>query len=235
MAGVTSLDGKVVVVTGASRGIGLAVADRLESAGSWVARLSRTTEFAVGKKGGGFPCDVTDEHQVRAMLGEVEKRAGLPDILVSNAGAFLLKGLEDTTADEFREQILANLLGPFVFMHELLSGLVQRDGHVVTIGSIVDYQVFPGNAAYASSKHGLRALHEVLAVEYRGKLRTTLISPGPTDTSLWDAVDPDSRSDLPDRQSMLHPADVADAVVFALTRPRHANIDVMRLSHSGLA
>ncbi|MEX1050107.1 MAG: SDR family oxidoreductase, partial [Gemmatimonadales bacterium] len=88
-----------------------------------------------------------------------------------------------------------------------------------TIGSIVDYQGFPGNAAYAASKWGVRGLHEVARAEVAGSgVRFTLISPGPTDTPLWDPIDPDRRPDLPNRDAMLRPEEVAEAVRFVVTR-----------------
>jgi NADP-dependent 3-hydroxy acid dehydrogenase YdfG len=93
--------------------------------------------------------------------------------------------------------------------------------------------VFPENGAYAASKHGARALHEVLRLELRGSgVRATLVSPGPVDTSLWDAIDPDRRPGFTPRSAMLDATAVADAVVYAVTRPGAVNIDELRLSRS---
>jgi len=106
-------------------------------------------------------------------------------------------------------------------------------GDVVSIGSIADHQAFPGNAAYGASKHGLRALHEVMRAELRGTgVRVTLISPGPVDTPLWDDIDPDSREGFTPRSRMLAPNAVAAAVLFAVSQPRDVDIDVVRLSRS---
>ncbi len=100
----------------------------------------------------------------------------------------------------------------------------------ITIGSISDHHAYPENAAYAASKYGLRGFHETLAAEYRGTgVRFTLISPGPTDTAIWDPLDPDHRPGLPRRSEMLHPEDVADAIVFAATRPSRATVEWIRL------
>jgi NADP-dependent 3-hydroxy acid dehydrogenase YdfG len=104
----------------------------------------------------------------------------------------------------------------------------------VTIGSVVDHQPYAGNAAYAASKYGVRGLHEVLAEEVRGKgVRTTLISPGATDTRLWDDLDPDAREDLPARADMLLPIDVAEAVLYAVTQPPRVNVEWIRLLPAG--
>jgi len=101
---------------------------------------------------------------------------------------------------------------------------------MVTIGSVADHAAFSGNTAYAASKFGLRGLHETLLAEYRGSgMRFTLVSPGPTDTAAWDAVDPDSRPGFTPRARMLRPGDVAEAVLFAATRPSHVQVDWLRL------
>ncbi|NUQ22038.1 MAG: SDR family NAD(P)-dependent oxidoreductase, partial [Gemmatimonadaceae bacterium] len=106
-------------------------------------------------------------------------------------------------------------------------------GHVVTIGSIADRATFPENAAYAASKFGARALHQVMREELRGSgVRATLVSPGPVDTPLWDAVGPDDREGFTPRARMLSADAVADAVLFALTRDASVNIDELRLSRS---
>ena len=82
----------------------------------------------------------------------------------------------------------------------------------------------------ASSKYGLRGLHETLLEEYRGTgVRLTLVSPGPTDTAVWDPVDPDHREGFIRRAEMLRPADVAEAILFVATRPSHLHIDWLRL------
>lgn len=236
----SALDGKVAVVTGASRGIGRAVAEALEGAGALVVRLARSVADEQPLDGlrrtGGVDrrvelrCDITLERDVARAAETVLATVGPPDILVNNAGTFLLKPLTETTGEDFVRQLDVNLLGAFLVLRAFVPTMVGRDGHVVTIGSVADHVGFPGNAAYAASKFGVRGLHETLKAEYAGQgLRTTLVSPGPTDTSLWDPVDPDRRQDLPSRTSMLQPTDVADAVLFAVTRPLRANIELIRV------
>jgi NADP-dependent 3-hydroxy acid dehydrogenase YdfG len=107
------------------------------------------------------------------------------------------------------------------------------DGGFISIGSVADHTGFPENAAYAASKFGLRGLHETLAAEYRGTgVRLTLISPGATDTTIWDPFTPERRPGFPSRAAMLRPEDVADAVLFAATRPAHVHVDWIRLQPS---
>ncbi|MBI1810088.1 MAG: SDR family NAD(P)-dependent oxidoreductase, partial [Gemmatimonadetes bacterium] len=106
-------------------------------------------------------------------------------------------------------------------------------GHIVTVGSIADRHPFPGNGAYAASKFGARAMHEVLRAESRGTgVRATLVSPAATDTAIWDAVRGDRRAGLPTRDQMLRPEDVARAVLFAVAQPPHVTVDELRISRS---
>jgi NAD(P)-dependent dehydrogenase (short-subunit alcohol dehydrogenase family) len=225
------LRGKVAVVTGASRGIGAATADALAQEGARVARLARSLKEHRDVEAIDLCCDVTDAAQVKVSADLVHAEWGAPDILVNNAGAFHLSPFEETTTADFDAQVAANLRGPWLvakaFVPMMRAGV---GGVVVTIGSVADHTGFPGNAAYAAAKYGVRGLHETLLAEYRASgLRFTLVSPGPTDTAAWDAVDPDSRPGFTPRARMLRPGDVAAAVVFAATRPPHVQLDWLRL------
>jgi NADP-dependent 3-hydroxy acid dehydrogenase YdfG len=235
------LAGRTAVVTGASRGIGRATAQLLAQAGARVALVSRdqrTLERLASELAGGAfaaPCDVADAHAVARVSASVIERFGeAPQLLVNNAGAFALTALTETTPDAFRETIAVNLVAPFLFVHAFIGGMRERgSGHVVTIGSIADRVVFPENGAYAASKHGVRALHEVMRVELRGTgVRATLVSPGPVDTALWDAIDPDHRPGMSPRSTMLAAESVAGVILYALTAPAELNVDEVRVSRA---
>jgi NADP-dependent 3-hydroxy acid dehydrogenase YdfG len=178
-----------------------------------------------------FSCDVTHEDRVKEVVARVIGDVGVPEIVVNNAGTFLLSPLAETTKAEFEEHLAVNVMGSFFVLRELLPHLIRLDrAHIVTIGSVADHVPFPGNAAYGASKYGLRGLHEVVTRELSTTdVRATLISPGPTNTSLWEKLDSEGET-LMDRADMLHAEDVAEAVLFAVTRPPRANVELIRIS-----
>ena len=227
----TRLARMVAVVTGASRGIGAATAELLASEGAQVIRVARS--LAAGSHGSfhDVPCDLTDPAQVNRLGVRIVTQHGAPDIVVSNAGSFLLRPLEKTDPAEFQQQLAVNLAAPFNVARAFLPAMRNAGkGSFINMGSIADHVGFPENAAYAASKFGLRGLHETLVAEYRGSgVRLTLVSPGPTDTDMWDGVDLEQRPELTPRFRMLRPNDVAEAVVFVATRPAHVLVDWLRL------
>lgn len=236
------LSGSTALVTGASRGIGAAVARRLASSGARVgivARDSAALERQARDLGGGaapFPADLSDGASVRALVHAFEREMqGPPDILVNNAGVFGLAPLAEMEAAMFLESVHVNLVTPFLLVNAFAREMQRRgSGHVVGIGSIADRVVMPGNGAYSPAKYGLRALHEVLRQELRGSgVRVTLISPGAVNTGIWDELlDGDRARSLPSRDMMLDAGAVAEAVMYAVQQPAAVNIDELRLSHA---
>jgi NAD(P)-dependent dehydrogenase (short-subunit alcohol dehydrogenase family) len=232
---VSLLQGRAALVTGASRGIGAAIAERLAAEGARVIRVARTLEQRSRGAVQDIPCDLTDWDQVSRLATGVLQERGPPDIVVSNAGAFLLRRLEATGPDDLDQQLATNLRAPFALARAFLPAMSRRgQGSFITVGSVADHVGYPENAAYAASKYGLRGLHETLLEEYRGTgVRLTLVSPGPTDTMAWDPFDPDRREGFIPRAGMLKPQDVAEAVLFVATRPEHVLIDWLRLGPTG--
>jgi NAD(P)-dependent dehydrogenase (short-subunit alcohol dehydrogenase family) len=228
---VRPLEGRTALVTGASRGIGAATAGALRAAGARVVRVART--LAPGERDGflDIPCDVADPSAVQRLGAEVGGRAGAVHVVVNAAGVFDLVPFAETSAARFADVLAVNLVGAFAVTRAFVPAMRERgDGHVVTIGSVADAAAFPGNTMYAAGKFGLRGLHETLVAEYRGTgVRFTLVSPGPTDTAAWDPVKPDERPGFVRRADMLRPADVAEAVIFAVTRPPRVQVESLRL------
>ena len=225
------LDGRIAVVTGASRGIGSAVADALEAAGAKVVRAARSLTASATSTRLDVPCDVTHAAEVETLAAATRETFGVPDVVVSNAGNFVLEAFENTTSEQFAAQLAVNLQGPFLVARAFLPGMRPRaSGRLITIGSVADHRAFPGNAAYGAAKSGLRGLHGVLREEYRNSgVLCTLISPGPTDTAGWNAYDPDHRPGFTPRHRMLRPEDVAEAVLWVASRPAQVDVDWLRL------
>lgn len=235
-----ALSGVSALVTGASRGIGLATARALSADGARVALIARKRaplDAAVAACGPGaqaIPCDLTRQDEVEQALAELHATLGVPDILVNNAGLFALGAVGVMPPAEVERLLALNLLAPYRLLHALVPAMRARgSGHVITIGSVADRVVFPENAGYAAAKYGARAMHEVLRQELRGTgVRVSLVSPGPVDTPLWDAIDPDNRPGFTPRAQMLSADAVADAVHWVATRPTQVNIDELRLGRA---
>ncbi len=231
------LAGQVALVTGASRGIGAATANLFADESAREIRVARTLTPESRGSVHDIACDLTDWKRVSRLAADVIRQYGPPHIVVSNAGAFLLRRLEATGVEELESQLGANLRAPFAVAQAFLPAMAQAGrGSFITIGSIADHVGFPENAAYSASKYGLRGLHESLLAEYQGTgVKLSLVSPGPTDTSLWDPFDPDQRQGFIPRAGMLRPDDVAEAILFVATRPPHVHIDWLRLGPTGKA
>lgn len=234
-----SLAGRTAVVTGGSRGIGRATAEKLAAAGARVALLARgkaALEAAardIGRDSVAMPCDVTQRDSLTRVAARiVDELGGAPDVLVNAAGAFRLARVDATTPAEFAAIVEANLIAPFIVTRTFLPEMRSRGrGHVVSVGSAADRTIYPENGAYSASKFGLRALHAVLREELRGSgVRSTLVSPGPTDTALWDDVEASLSAPIMGRDRMLRPGAVAEAILFAVTLPVDVNVDELRLS-----
>lgn len=229
------------VVTGATRGIGRAISERLIASNTRVFMLARSqyelTDVAAQLGSNAVPvvCDISDEQSVNVAVERIALETdGAPDIVVNNAGLFPLSTLHAMPVVTLQQTLEVNVVAPFRFVRAFLTTMLdRRSGHIVTIGSVADRQVFTENGAYAASKHAQRAMHEVLRQELSGTgVRASLVSPGPTDTSIWDEIDPDNRAGFPNRSSMLQPSAVASAVLWVIDAPGDVNVDELRISRA---
>lgn len=191
----------VVLVTGASRGIGAATARAFaglpRTALALVSRdrsaldASAVDCRAAGAAADVFVCDLTDETEVRRMALAVTERFGLPTVVVNNAGLFAPGGVADTDPAAFREQVDANLFTAFVVTHSLLPAMLERgSGHFLFMGSVASIRGYARGAAYCAAKHGLLGLARALREETRDRgLRVTTLLAGATWTDSWVGAD----------------------------------------------
>ena len=197
-----NVEGKVAVVTGGTKGIGFAIAERLLSEGAKVFICSRTRpelEQAVERlseigEAAGKLCDVRAEEQVKAVLDSCEKRFGGLDILVNNAGmGYFDKTIGEMSGDEFRQTLETNLFGVFYACHYAVSMMKRRGGgYIINISSLAGQNPHPRMAAYNASKFGLNGLSESLMQEVRqDNTKVSYICPGSVNTYFGD----DSPSD----------------------------------------
>lgn len=244
MAASGALAGRWAVITGASRGIGAECARLLHAEGAHLVLLGRDFDRLsamldslgdVGSTVAAIAGDFADRGQFGEAVQRIRNIVSVgPDVIVNNAATFFLAPAQHTSVEEFERTIAVNLTASFALIREFLPGMRERGkGHIVTMGSIADHRAFRGNAAYGASKYALRGLHEVLRAELRGTgVRTTLVSPGHTDTDIWQGADADLTRGAPSRENMLDAVAVAEAVRWALVQPADVNVDELRLSRS---
>jgi NADP-dependent 3-hydroxy acid dehydrogenase YdfG len=224
--------GKTAVVTGASSGIGAATAQALAQEGYqlWLGarRLDRLREVAEPLGATALSLDVTDAQSVAAFIQQLPS---VVHLLVNNAGGALgLDRIEDASDDSWRTMWETNVLGTLRMTRALLPALRESgDGHVVNIGSIAGFETYVGGAGYTGAKHAERALTRTLRLELLGQpVRVTDIAPGLVETefSLVRFAGDAERAEAVYRGLQpLAAGDVADCVVWAVTRPSHVNID----------
>ncbi len=221
------LAGRSALVTGASRGIGAALAAALGREGVRLVVTSRggeALERVAGDLGAAaVAADLTRPAEVDRLAEEARARlGGAPDVLVNDAGVFHLEPADELSPDLFDRHLAVNLSAPFRLVRAFLPEMLDRgEGRLVHVGSQAGRIALPGNAAYSASKYGLRGLHEVLEVELEGTgVHTLLVEPGPVDTAAWDDFEERLGEDLPARDAMLAPDDVAARIVEALAAGR---------------
>ncbi|MDW8355194.1 MAG: SDR family oxidoreductase [Bryobacterales bacterium] len=217
------LAGKIAVVTGGSRGIGRAIAERLLRDGAQVAICSRSAaavrqavrELAEATGGivDGHVADVSDLEQVRAFFRFVDQRFGGLDILVNNAGIGIFAPVADLTAEQWRRTIETNLTGVYYCCHEALPRFRNRGGgFIINISSLAAKNAFAGGAAYNASKFGLNGFTEALMLDHRYEnVRVCSVMPGSVATEF--------SARAPDSSWKIAPEDVADVVSFVLRMP----------------
>ncbi len=225
------LEGKVALITGASRGIGEGIACGFAAEGASLILVARSTEAlsqlkrTLNENAGGdtglqilsIPADVTDESQVQAAFKQAMDRFGRLDLLVNNAGVFDGGPLDQLSLETWEKVMAVNLRGPFLCTREALRIMKpQRSGRIINIGSISAQRVRPNSAAYSTSKHGLWGLTQVTALEGREYgISCGCLHPGNVE------VDTLAASRKVNGEPVMQASELAEAVVTMAALPPH--------------
>jgi 3-oxoacyl-[acyl-carrier protein] reductase len=232
------LEGKVAIVTGAGRGIGRVIALTLAQNGALVSLAARTEAEleavlaqieSFGGQAASFCTDISLEADVKALIRNTVERFGRLDILVNNAAIGAFGPLVETTTEQWDLTMAVNARGPFLTCREAIPYLRQQDqSFIVNISSVVGVKGYADQAAYSASKHALMGMTSALAKEVqKDGIRVHAICPGGIDTQLIRRARPDL-----DPSVLMRPEEIADILLFLLTRRGNAVIDVVHVRRS---
>jgi NAD(P)-dependent dehydrogenase (short-subunit alcohol dehydrogenase family) len=232
------LQGQLAVVTGASRGIGLALCEALAYEGCNLAITARNAEQLqkaalqleiLGIRVLNCPSDVRSEQSVESFFAAVKAKFGEVDVLINNAGiAHKLAPVSDLAPELWRQVIDINLTGTFLCSHFCLP-LMRAGGTVINNLSVAASGSFPGHSGYNASKYGALGLTNTMREEVREKgIRVIALVPGPTDTEIWEQFWPERP-----RNRMMTAENVAEAVIGCLTLPANAVVEEIKMRPIG--
>jgi 3-oxoacyl-[acyl-carrier protein] reductase len=220
----TPLNGKMAIVTGASRGIGLAIARALAREGLRLGFLSRSKPSV----GGEFvACDLADLDKIPEAVRQLIDRLGQVDFLINNAGTFLEQPVLEMSLSDWERVQRVNLTAPFFITREVLPQMIaRRSGRIINIASTASSQGYLHQSAYVASKHGLLGFARALAMEVKPhNIHVHTLCPGGVDTDLIKGTYLGERLK---GQPMIQPEDIAEMVVFLLRQPE--NIDLAEIA-----
>jgi NADP-dependent 3-hydroxy acid dehydrogenase YdfG len=234
-----NIEGKVVVITGASSGMGEAAAQHLAAQGANVVlgarRIERLQSLAdeLNNQGGkalAVETDVTDPNQVQRLVDEAVQTYGRVDVIINNAGLMPHSPLERLKIDDWNRMIDVNIKGVLYGIAAVIPYMKeQKSGHIINVSSVAGHKVRAGGVVYAATKHAVRVISEGLRQEVKPyNIRTTVISPGAVDTELpSSATEPDVAENLHKfYKECAIPADsFARAVAFAMSQPEEVDIN----------
>ena len=216
----TSLKNKTAIVTGASRGIGLAIAKALAREGVRLGLLSRSKP---GIGGEFVPCDLADLDKIPGAVRQLVDRLGSVDFLINNAGIFLEKPVPEIQLADWERSLRVNVTAPFLITREVLPLMIARKkGRIINIASSAAVQGYLHQSAYSASKHALLGFARSLAVEAKPHgIHVYNLCPGGVDT---DFIKGTYLGERLKGQPMINPEDIAEMVVFVLQQPE--NVDM---------
>ncbi len=226
---------KITLISGASRGIGRAVSLRLAHEGHFVIVLARNAEeigeleHEIDEAGGkalSFVCDVSDEHQVNAVVSEVMRDFKRIDCLINNAGIGVFKPAEEITPEDWDRVMDVNVKGTFLLTRAVLPHMkAVGTGHILGIASDVSKRTFASGSLYTASKYAQHAFFESLRREVRPLgIKVSVVYPGLVDTYFHQAEQGE-----PQQAKFLHADDIAAAVSYILNAPPHVLVDELMI------
>jgi NADP-dependent 3-hydroxy acid dehydrogenase YdfG len=225
-----SLDGKTAIVTGASSGIGAAVVRALRAAGATVAGGARRVEQVEADVA--LPLDVTEPESCGAFVEEAVSRLGGLDIVVNNAGLALGRDPFDDSSEEEEEVVLETNVHGLIRITRLCLPHIRDGGHIVNMGSVAGIAAYPNGSLYVTSKFAVHGFTKALREDLLGRpIRLTNVAPGLVETDFskvrFRGDEEKARGVYADVAlgGPMRPEDVADCILFALTRPAHVNVD----------
>jgi NADP-dependent 3-hydroxy acid dehydrogenase YdfG len=233
-----NIQGKVIVITGASSGLGEATARLLSAQGASVVlgarRIDRIQSLAdeltgMGGKAIAISTDVTDYAQVKKLVDSAVQKYGRIDVMINNAGLMPHSPLERLKIDDWNRTIDVNIKGVLYGIAAALPYMKQQKaGHIINVSSVAGHKVRAGGVVYAATKHAVRVLSEGLRQEVKPyNIRTTVISPGAVATELPNSVtEPDIAENVRKSYEIAIPAEsFARAVVFAMSQPEEVDVN----------
>lgn len=228
----TSLNGKVVAITGAASGIGLACARRMIAAGATVVLVDRAEDrlaelrAEMGPKALGVTTDLLDPASVERMMPQILEQAGRVDVFHANAGSYVAGDVLEGDPDAWDRMLTLNVNAVFRTVHAVLPHMAERGtGDVVVTSSVAGHIPVMVEPVYTASKHAVQAfVHTVRRQVAPRGIRVMAVAPGPVVTALLADWDQKRLADTKAAGGLLEPEEVAEAVHFMLTRPRSVNI-----------
>jgi NADP-dependent 3-hydroxy acid dehydrogenase YdfG len=226
-----SLEGKTAIVTGASSGMGLATARALVAEGVHVAAGARRVERLeqIGEGAIGLPLDVTDPESCAAFVTRAVKELDGLDILVNSAGLALGRDPFDDSTEEDEHTVMETNVNGLIRMTRLCLPHLRDGGHIVNLGSVAGRQAYPNAALYVASKYAVRGFTYALREDLLGRpIRITTVDAGLVETEFSQVRfrgDEGKARAVYEGVDALQPEEIADCILFALTRPLHVNVD----------
>lgn len=234
-----SIKHKVIVITGASSGIGEATARRLAREGARLMigarRKSRLRELVIALENEHEDAaaayevtDVSQRDQVNALIEGAIKKFGRIDVLINNAGLMPLSFLDELKVDEWDRMIDVNIKGVLYGIAAALPHMrEQHSGHIINVASVAGHRVLPSFSVYSATKFAVRAISEGLRQESRGEIRSTIISPGLTATELPEHItDTNVSQNMKELYDIAISADaIADSIVYAIEQPDDVDVN----------